>query len=95
MGPQPRPHGEGSGLLGPTLVRAADNRPWLEPQCPFAHDREAELSPPTATSKSSASSEQAAVREAVRRDKGLSTGAPSGLGHEKAMKAARRALRRK
>jgi hypothetical protein len=35
------------------------------------------------------------VREAVRRDKGLSTGAPSGLGHEKAMKAARRALRRK
>jgi putative addiction module component (TIGR02574 family) len=36
--------------------------------------------------------EQAALREAVRRDEGLSSGAVAGRTHEEVMKAARRAI---
>jgi len=38
------------------------------------------------------SDEQGAVRDAVRRDRELSTGKVAGLSHEDAMKAARRAI---
>jgi putative addiction module component (TIGR02574 family) len=39
------------------------------------------------------SDEQTALREAIRRDQELSSGAAKGLTHEEAMQAARRAIR--
>jgi hypothetical protein len=39
------------------------------------------------------SDEQTAIREAIRRDQELSSGAVKGLNHDDAMKAARRAIK--